>query len=116
MKTDNQQPITVAEAKSEATLAAPTGSVRATPDDFTGFKFEHILISVTIAHNRSIGQFDDSCSHQIEKGMSEYQGILMVDAQAQYKHCSYDQHAEGCDCGLCQQVRHNDQAHLPGPL
>ena len=26
MKTDNQQPITVAEAKSEATLAAPSGS------------------------------------------------------------------------------------------
>ena len=76
------------------------------PGAFTGFKFEHILISVTIAHNREIGQFDDSCSHQIEKGMREYQGILMVDAQAQYKHCSEEQHTEHCTCGLCTQVRH----------
>lgn len=75
------------------------------PEAFTGFKFEHILLSVTIAHNREIGQFDDGCAYQVEKAMREYQGILMVDAKAQYKHCSYDQHTEACDCGICQQTR-----------
>ena len=86
-------------------LAPLIGS--ASPESFTGFKFEHILLSVTIAHNRSIGQFDDSCAHQLQKAMMEYQGILMVDAQAQYKHCREEQHAEGCECGLCAQVRQN---------
>jgi hypothetical protein len=68
-------------------------------------KFEHILISVTIAHNRSIGQFDDTCASHIERHMKDYQGILMVDAQVQYRHCSEDEHPEPCDCGLCDQVR-----------
>lgn len=73
--------------------------------DFTGYKFEHILLSVMVAHNRGIGQFDDSAAMQVRKGLLEYQGILHVDAQAQYKHCTEEQHIEGCECGLCEQVR-----------
>ncbi len=96
----------------KATTAHPLGEAvcSASPESFTGFKFEHILVSVTIAHNRSIGQFDDSCAHQLQKVMMEYQGILMVDAKAQYKHCSEEQHTKDCECGLCVQVRQNDQA------
>lgn len=70
-----------------------------------GFKFEYILISVTIAHNRVIGQFDDTCAGHINRQMKDYQGILMVDASAQYKHCREEQHVGGCECGLCDQVR-----------
>lgn len=75
------------------------------PGQAAGYKFEHILISVTIAHTRSIGQFDDTCASHIERAMKDYQGVLMVDAKAQYKHCSEEQHVESCECGLCQQVR-----------
>lgn len=75
------------------------------PAPMTGYKFEHILISVTIAHDRDIGQFDDSCAHLIKNGLKKYQGILMVDAKPQYRHCSYDQHSEICECGLCNSVR-----------
>lgn len=58
-----------------------------------------------LKQNRGIGQFDDSCAHLINKGLLEYQGVLLVDAQAQYKHCSEEQHVENCECGLCEQVR-----------
>lgn len=74
-----------------------------------GFKFEHILLSVTIAHNREIGQFDDTCAGHVEKAMGSYQGVLMVDAKAQYRHCSEDQHFANCTCGLCDQVRNPPQ-------
>jgi hypothetical protein len=83
----------------------------------TGFKFEHILLSITIAHNREIGQFDDSCASQVRKAMLSYNGIHMVNAEAQYKHCSEQQHFEGCECGLCEQVRfaikHGDNTYVP---
>lgn len=72
---------------------------------FNGYKFEHILLSVTIAHNRDIGQFDDSCAYQLRKAMLSYNGILMINAEPQYKHCSEEQHVDGCECGLCNQVR-----------
>lgn len=70
-----------------------------------GLKFEHILISVTIAHDRHIGHFEDTCAMHIERGMKDYQGVIMVDAKAQYRHCSYNHHPAGCDCGLCVQAR-----------
>ncbi len=87
--------------------------VKSPPESLTGFKFEHILISVTIAHNRGIGQFDDSCAYQIEKAMQDYQGILMVDAKVQYKHCSEEQHTPCCKCGMCDQVRKRDKPTEP---
>ena len=102
---ENTHPTTQSEAVAQQ--QACSALVETPLADFTGFKFEHILLSVTIAHNRSIGQFDDSCAHQLQQAMMEYQGILMVDAQAQYKHCSEEQHTEGCECGLCAQVRRN---------
>jgi len=74
-----------------------------------GIKYEHILISVTIAHNRSIGQFDDSCAYQIEKHMKEYNGVLTVHADVMYAHCSEQNHVSECDCGRCQQVRENSK-------
>lgn len=71
----------------------------------TGFKFEHILLSVTIAHNREIGQFDDSCAFQVRKAMLSYKGVHMVNAEVHYNHCSEQQHFDKCDCGKCEQVR-----------
>jgi len=95
----------------ETTMSAP-----ARQPEMDGFKFEHILISVTIAHNRSIGQFDDSCAHQIEKAMKGYQGILMVDAQVQYRHGSAGQHAKDCACGLCNRVRQSQERTEVAPV
>jgi hypothetical protein len=76
----------------------------------TGFKFEHILISVTVAHNREIGQFDDTCAGHITRQMKDYQGVLMVESKAQYRHCSEQQHFADCQCGLCDQVRKHIEA------
>lgn len=105
-----ENPTELSGLKDQEHIELTVATDKSPPMAIRGFKFEHILISVTIAHNREIGQFDDSCARQVEKGMSEYQGILMVDAKAQYRHCSEQQHVEGCDCGLCQQVRQNDKA------
>lgn len=70
----------------------------------TGIKFEHILLSVTVAHTRGIGQFDDTCARHVEKGMEGYHGVLRTDARVQYRHCTVDHHPEGCTCDLCEMV------------
>ena len=78
----------------------------ATPEDrCPGLKIEHILLSVTVVHNREISQFDDSCAQILERKLLEYDGVLAVDAEALHTHGNTVTHVLNCDCHWCATAR-----------
>lgn len=66
-----------------------------------GFAIEHIILTVTIVHDREIGQFDDSCAYHVRNELLQYVGIKVVEAAPLYNNCRIDRHVDGCDCHFC---------------
>lgn len=80
-----------------STPETPEGNIKA------GLTIEHVLLSVTIVSNKeSAGQFDDSCSHILERELKTYHGILRVESKVLYEHTKIEYHHEGCECGKCK--------------
>lgn len=68
----------------------------------TGYTVEHVMLSVTIISTKgSAGQFDDSCSHVLIKGLKEYHGVERVLSEVLYKHTKIENHSNECTCGYC---------------
>jgi len=66
-----------------------------------GLKIEHVLLSVTIAHESSIMQYDDSCAYLIKEHLKDYKGIKSIAVEVHYNHGKTETHIRGCDCGKC---------------
>lgn len=70
-----------------------------------GFKIEHILLTVTVVHNRDIGQLDDSAAYLVKRELGQYNGVLTVEATALYDHVKEEVHVKSCTCHWCNEAR-----------
>lgn len=87
------------------TMLTQVASVAPPEGGEPGFKIEHILLTVTIVHTREIGQLDDSAAYLVKRELSQYNGVLTVDATALYDHVKEEVHVKNCTCHWCTEAK-----------